>query len=252
MTRVTLPGIEPQTQKRTKSGSDQVDAKSVPRTGSLASTASSSSFTSVSSMSSGASNGTVIMDSNKIVTNGQGNHPLKVNGSIPDPSNNEILSTSPSSHYSLGVKVLPDMNKAMFGSTAQRSPKHLGPGSSGDEFLDNTPKFPTEELLATKLQQNAKDYAPKNIPNEFKMNGVHFEDDENLADDLAAKHQTVCFDELSLGSLTDSQQDLRALHDKMVEERKAEQRMAQVEKQRLDEILNMCAEYEKQLEKVRV
>ncbi len=38
----------------------------------------------------------------------------------------------------------------------------------------------------------------------------------------------------------------------MVDERKEEQRMAAAERQRLDDILNMCAEYERQLERERV
>ena len=47
-------------------------------------------------------------------------------------------------------------------------------------------------------------------------------------------------------------QDLRDLHQRMVDERKEEQRMAEAEKQRLDDILLMCAEYERQLERERL
>lgn len=57
--------------------------------------------------------------------------------------------------------------------------------------------------------------------------------------------------DLDLDDLTGSQQDLKALHDQMVAERKKEQEMAALEKQRLEEILNMCAEYEKQIERER-
>ena len=57
--------------------------------------------------------------------------------------------------------------------------------------------------------------------------------------------------ELDLDDLTGSQQDLKALHEKMVEERKKEQQMAAMERQRLEEILSMCAEYEKQIERER-
>ena len=53
--------------------------------------------------------------------------------------------------------------------------------------------------------------------------------------------------DIDLDDLTGSQQDLKLLHDKMVEERKKEEEMAALEQQRLEEILNMCAEYEKQM-----
>ena len=48
--------------------------------------------------------------------------------------------------------------------------------------------------------------------------------------------------------LTGSQRDLQNLHLRMIEERKKEQQVAAQEKQRLEDILLMCAEYEKQLE----
>lgn len=48
--------------------------------------------------------------------------------------------------------------------------------------------------------------------------------------------------------MTGSQQDLQQLHLRMIEERKKEQQVAAQEKQRLEDILLMCAEYEKQLE----
>ena len=58
--------------------------------------------------------------------------------------------------------------------------------------------------------------------------------------------------DLDMDDLTGSQQDLKALHDQMVAERKKEQEMAALEKQRLEEILNMCAEYERQIEQERM
>ena len=48
--------------------------------------------------------------------------------------------------------------------------------------------------------------------------------------------------------MTGSQRDLQQLHLRMIEERKKEQQVAAQEKQRLEDILLMCAEYEKQLE----
>ena len=52
-----------------------------------------------------------------------------------------------------------------------------------------------------------------------------------------------------LGELTESQQDLRDLHTRMRGERKLEQVEAAAERQRLEDILLMCAEYEKQMER---
>ena len=48
--------------------------------------------------------------------------------------------------------------------------------------------------------------------------------------------------------LSASQQDLRHLHTRMVEERKKEQEVACKEQQRLDDILNICADYQREME----
>ena len=52
--------------------------------------------------------------------------------------------------------------------------------------------------------------------------------------------------------LTASQQDLRVLHKRMVEERKKEQEAANKEQQRLDDILNICATYQREMEEEMV
>ena len=257
VTRVAVPGYEPQGQRRLRSsGSDNnnADVKSAPRIESLASTASSSSFTSVSSMSSGLSNGNAVkMDITKQ------NHNSTTNGDSPNgalgtsPSSKPEMGSSPPSHVAFGVKVLPDPEEmAVFGSASKEVKAHRSPREKSPHvnFVDYTPKFPTAEMLEQSLSNG-----------EFKLNGVHSNEgqkkDNALStrlgdDDIAAKHETVCFDELNLGDLTDSQKDLRDLHQRMVDERKEEQKMAQMEKQRLDDILNMCAEYEKQLERERL
>ncbi|GAB1599003.1 pleckstrin homology-like domain family B member 1 isoform X5 [Argonauta hians] len=49
--------------------------------------------------------------------------------------------------------------------------------------------------------------------------------------------------------LTSSQQDLTIRHREIVEQRKREQAQEVLERQRLEEILNMCAEYEQELER---
>ena len=269
VTRVAVPGYEPQNQRRSKSSSDNADVKSAPRIESLASTASSSSFTSVSSMSSGLSNGNAVkMETAKQQKETTGDTPNGVGLQMPtttivaattpshDALGNSLSSkpetgTSPPSRVAFGVKVLPDPEElAVFGSTSKEVKAHRSPRDKSPHvnFVDNTPKFPTAELLE-QSQSNG----------EFKFNGLHSNENQNknnvhsaMNDDIAAKHETACFDELEFGELTDSQQDLRDLHQRMVDERKEEQRMAEREKQRLDDILNMCAEYEKQLERERL
>ena len=268
VTRVAVPGYEPQSQRRSKSSSDNADVKSAPRIESLASTASSSSFTSVSSMSSGLSNGNAVkMETAKQQKEATGDKtpngvalPMPSTSTTTTPSH-DALGSSPSSRpetgtsapsrVAFGVKVLPDPDElAVFGSTSKEVKAHRSPRDKSPHvnFVDDTPKFPTAELLEQSLSNG-----------EFKFNGHRSNENQNknnvhsaMNDDIAAKHETACFDEVEFGDLTDSQQDLRDLHQRMVDERKEEQRMAEMEKQRLDDILNMCAEYEKQLERERL
>ena len=68
-----------------------------------------------------------------------------------------------------------------------------------------------------------------------------------LVDEKEVRNSALPCD-LDLGDLTSSQQELRELHERMRQERKQEQEAAAREKQRLEDILAMCAEYEKQLD----
>lgn len=54
--------------------------------------------------------------------------------------------------------------------------------------------------------------------------------------------------DFDFNELTESQKDLTLKHREIVAERKQEQEMERLERQRLEEILNMCAEYERQIE----
>ncbi|KAL3886762.1 hypothetical protein ACJMK2_026735 [Sinanodonta woodiana] len=54
--------------------------------------------------------------------------------------------------------------------------------------------------------------------------------------------------DFDFNELTESQKDLTLKHREIVAERKKEQEIEKQERQRLDEILNMCAEYERQIE----
>ena len=71
--------------------------------------------------------------------------------------------------------------------------------------------------------------------------------------DLDNENNRNTFDgmDFDFNELTASQQDLTMKHREIVAERKKEQEQEKIEKQRLEEILSMCAEYEKQIEDER-
>ncbi|KAL4228838.1 Pleckstrin y-like domain B member 1 [Mactra antiquata] len=88
-----------------------------------------------------------------------------------------------------------------------------------------------------------------NSVDENKVNGI-----SNKTDLLCVKEDTDCprntFDgiDFDFNELTESQKDLTLKHREIVAERKQEQEMERLERQRLEEILNMCAEYERQID----
>ena len=75
---------------------------------------------------------------------------------------------------------------------------------------------------------------------------------ENGLDDMVSRNMEVRMsDEWDVADLTGSQQDLSFKHKAAKEARKQEQELERQERQRLEDILNMCAEYEKQIERER-
>ncbi|XP_052060549.1 calponin homology domain-containing protein DDB_G0272472-like isoform X4 [Mytilus californianus] len=70
--------------------------------------------------------------------------------------------------------------------------------------------------------------------------------------DVESNRNTFDGMDFDFNELTASQQDLTMKHRENVEERKKEQEQEKIEKQRLEEILSMCAEYEKQIEEEKV
>ncbi|XP_076109688.1 uncharacterized protein LOC143078681 isoform X7 [Mytilus galloprovincialis] len=70
--------------------------------------------------------------------------------------------------------------------------------------------------------------------------------------DIESNRNTFDGIDFNFDELTASQQDLTMKHRENVEERKKEQEQEKIEKQRLEEILSMCADYEKQIEDERV
>lgn len=70
--------------------------------------------------------------------------------------------------------------------------------------------------------------------------------------DTSGSRNTFDGIDFDFNELTESQKDLTLKHREIVAERKQEQEMERLERQRLEEILNMCAEYEKQIEAEQV
>ena len=87
---------------------------------------------------------------------------------------------------------------------------------------------------------------------EVKVNGVadgkELLNVEKSDSDSSGSRNTFDGLDLDFNELTESQKDLTLRHREIVAERKQEQEMERQEKQRLEEILNMCAEYERQIE----
>ncbi|KAK3612109.1 hypothetical protein CHS0354_031180 [Potamilus streckersoni] len=70
---------------------------------------------------------------------------------------------------------------------------------------------------------------------------------ENFSTEVGNRNTFEGID-FDFNELTESQKDLTLKHREIVAERKKEQEIEKQERQRLDEILNMCAEYERQIE----
>lgn len=66
--------------------------------------------------------------------------------------------------------------------------------------------------------------------------------------DVAVSRNTFEGIDFDFNELTESQKDLTLKHREIVAERKQEQEMERLERLRLEEILNMCADYERQIE----
>lgn len=90
-----------------------------------------------------------------------------------------------------------------------------------------------------------------------KVNGLKRDKDYLNVDKSGDKDSANCrhtFDgiDFDFNELTESQKDLTLKHREIVAERKQEQEMERQEKMRLEEILNMCAEYERQIEQEKM
>ena len=128
----------------------------------------------------------------------------------------------------------------------------LSPQQKEEESSDEASSIKSDIIntLSHKPSPPLRDvYAEMNGNGSGEENGV---DDgthgEGMLMDSEIRQSMVSELELDMTELSQSQQDLIQLHQRMKEERKQEQMVAEQEKHRLDDILNMCAEYERQLE----
>ena len=132
------------------------------------------------------------------------------------------------SHLRIGVKVLPG------GGTMSPTSPVTSPGLYNGG-VDSPPLDKPKDKLAVRFCDDC--------------NGSNDDTEVDIHRQLNGSFEQSdgCSDRDSV-EMTGSQKDLQQLHLRMIEERKKDQQVAAQEKQRLEDILLMCAEYEKQLE----
>ncbi|XP_052265266.1 pleckstrin homology-like domain family B member 2 isoform X3 [Dreissena polymorpha] len=138
------------------------------------------------------------------------------------------------------------------------SPKSSGVLSSSTktQVLTSTPKAPLFTTPSVNIDLVANN-SVSNIDVSAKTNGKKTDKDKSenkflsVQQDPAISRNTFDGIDFDFNELTESQKDLTLKHREIVAERKQEQEMERLEKIRLEEILNMCAEYEKQIEDER-
>ena len=149
---------------------------------------------------------------------------------------------APSPFYGTGKS--PSSPLSPNNQSSPRSPVGVSPWSPVGVTtpIQESPKFTVE------LAQDSIGKEKSKI--ETKLNGVANGKDYLMVDDSDSSGSRNTFDgiDFDFNELTESQKDLTLKHREVVAERKQEQEMERLEKLRLEEILNMCAEYEKQIE----
>ena len=119
-------------------------------------------------------------------------------------------------------------------------------------YVTLKPKPPTStEILAERIMNGDLTEAFTHVDSKQSTHKhVDYRPQRNHPKDYGSESNRNTFDgmDFDFSELTSSQQDLSIKHQEMVAERKKEQEMEKVEKLRLEEILSMCAEYERQIE----
>ena len=131
------------------------------------------------------------------------------------------------SHLRIGVKVLPS-DSTMSSTSPVMSPGLYNGG------VNSPPLDKPKDKLAVRFCDDCNGSNDTEVDIHQQLNGS-FEQSDGCSDRDSVE-------------MTGSQKDLQQLHLRMIEERKKDQQVAAQEKQRLEDILLMCAEYEKQLE----
>ena len=165
-----------------------------------------------------------------------------------------------------------------------QSPRILGTGQSEDVFfnasvspmkktalpsspfqsydkLKSSEKFNLNQSFSETRVESPKvsvDFIPsagldKSVRGDVKVNGISSgKDNSSLDSDSSGSRNTFDGLDLDFNELTESQKDLTLKHREVVAERKQDQEMERQERQRLEEILSMCADYERQIEEEKV
>ncbi|XP_060081466.1 uncharacterized protein LOC132560804 [Ylistrum balloti] len=149
---------------------------------------------------------------------------LSWNSNSDSSKSNESLSSSKTLHTSSSGSTTPRMDQSVSRTrTPDLASTKVVMATTAESLAES---IMNGDLLSSFTSTKKPDFDPGSESNRNTFDGMDFDFNE----------------------LTASQQDLSIKHQEMVSERKKEQEMERLEKQRLEEILNMCAEYEKQIQ----
>ncbi|XP_055958658.1 pleckstrin homology-like domain family B member 1 isoform X3 [Patella vulgata] len=206
------------------------------RTSSTCSTKSSSSLTSVSTLSwSSDSSGSQRSSNTPSLPNGGHAHSTSTSHSN---TNGQIKSPN-------GFPISP---RTSVTSPGPFSPSRLDPSrpKSGEQIVAYGPIRPKSGGRNEPPVTYPKPVEVKSVLTNGDTHNVNLRNKENQT--VSSERNTFEGIEFDFNELTSSQQDLSIKHREIVEKRKEEQELQKLERQRLEDILLMCSEYEEQLE----
>ncbi|CAI9722296.1 pleckstrin homology-like domain family B member 1 isoform X1 [Octopus vulgaris] len=129
-------------------------------------------------------------------------------------------------------------------SSSTRDPSSNSVSTPSPSISSISPSYskPTDNNSITVSASSVLRNGTQPVPNNSSMMNGNTTAEE-------AKRNTFEGMDFDFNELTSSQQDLTIRHREIVEQRKREQAQEVLERQRLEEILSMCAEYEQELER---
>ncbi|XP_052823690.1 pleckstrin homology-like domain family B member 1 isoform X1 [Octopus bimaculoides] len=153
------------------------------------------------------------------------------------------VSSTCSSNSSSSLTSVSSISSDTSSSTRDPSSNSVSTPSPSISFISPSYSKPTDNnsitvSATTSVLRNGTQPVPNNSS---MMNGNTTAEEE--------KRNTFEGMDFDFNELTSSQQDLTIRHREIVEQRKREQAQEVLERQRLEEILSMCAEYEQELER---